>query len=124
MSDQQFFQEDRLRRVEQEQADMREVLGALKESQQAISNSLERLVRLEERHIETRDALTRAFSAIDKHGEALHSIRLAIPVNLEPRLRDLESNMPGLLEMRRWVVAGAMSVIGLMGCGVIGLVIK
>lgn len=124
MSDQQYFQEDRLRRVEQEQADMREVLGALKESQQAISNSLERLVRLEERHIETRDALTRAFSAIDKHGEALHSIRLAIPVNLEPRLRDLESNMPGLLEMRRWVVAGAMSVIGLMGCGVIGLVIK
>ncbi len=124
MSDQQYFQEDRLRRVEQEQADMREVLGALKESQQAISNSLERLVRLEERHIETRDALTRAFAAIDKHGEALHSIRLAIPVNLEPRLRDLESNMPGLLEMRRWVVAGVMSVIGLMGCGVIGLVIK
>lgn len=124
MSDQQYFQEDRLRRVEQEQADMREVLGALKESQQAISNSLERLVRLEELHIETRDALTRAFAAIDKHGESLHSIRLAIPVNLEPRLRDLESNMPGLLEMRRWVVAGVMSVIGLMGCGVIGLVIK
>ena len=34
----QYFQEDRLRRVEQEQADMREVLGALKESQQAISS--------------------------------------------------------------------------------------
>lgn len=124
MSDPQYFQEDRLRRVEQEQADMREVLGALKESQQAISNSLERLVRLEERHIETRDALTRAFAAIDKNGGSLHSIRLAIPVNLEPRLRDLESNMPGLLEMRRWVVAGVMSVIGLMGCGVIGLIIK
>lgn len=119
-----FQQDERLRRVERDQADMREVLGSLRESQQAISNSLERLVRLEERHIETRDALTRAFAAIDKHGESLHSIRLAIPVNLEPRLRDLESNMPGLLEMRRWVVAGVMSVIGLMGCGVIGLVIK
>jgi hypothetical protein len=124
MSGEQFFQEDRLRRVEQEQADMREVLGALKESQQSISNSLERLVRLEERHVETREALARAFDTIDRHTEDLHSIRLALPVNLEPRLRVMESAMPGLLEMRRWLVVGVMSVVGLIGCGVIGLIIK
>jgi DNA repair ATPase RecN len=119
-----FQQDERLRRVERDQADMREVLGSLRESQQAISNSLERLVRLEERHIETREALGRAFDTIDKHAEALHGIRLAVPPNLEPRLRELENNMPGLLEMRRWMVAGVMSVVSLIGCGVIGLLIR
>lgn len=120
----QYFQDSRLARVEQEQAEMREVIISLRESQQSISNSLERLVRLEERHIETREALGRAFSSIEKHAETLHDIKMQIPMNLEPRLRSLETQMPGLTELRRWVVAGVMSVVGLIGCGIIGLVIK
>lgn len=119
-----FQTDERLRKVEQEQSEMREVILSLRESQQAISNSLERLVRLEERHVETREALARAFAATEKQGEALHNIKLQVPNNLEPRLRELENNMPGLLELRRWVIAGVMSVVGLIGCGIIGLVIK
>lgn len=119
-----FQQDERLRRVERDQEDMREVLGSLRESQQAISSSLERLVRLEERHIETREALGRAFGTIDRHTEDLHSIRMSVPANLETRLRTMENYMPGLLEMRRWLVAGVMSVVGLIGCGIIGLIIK
>jgi len=119
-----FQADERLRRVEMEQWETREVIASLRESQQSISNSLERLVRLEEHHIETREALNRAFSAIEKMATTMHEVKLQIPANLEPRLREVEMQMPGLLELRRWLVAGVMSVVGLIGCGVIGLLIR
>lgn len=119
-----FQADERLRRVEMEQGETREVIASLRESQQSISNSLERLVRLEEHHIETREALNRAFSAIEKLATTMHEVKLQIPANLEPRLREVEMQMPGLLELRRWLVAGVMSVVGLIGCGVIGLLIR
>lgn len=119
-----FQADERLRRVEMEQGETREVIASLRESQQSISNSLERLVRLEEHHIETREALNRAFSSIEKLATTMHEVKLQIPANLEPRLREVEMQMPGLLELRRWLVAGVMSVVGLIGCGVIGLLIR
>ena len=125
MSESLLYQTDeRLRRVEQEQGEMREVIFSLKESQQAISNSLERLVRLEERHVETREAITHAFSAIEKISISLHEMRMQVPMNLDPRLREIEANMPGLVEMRRWVTAGVISVVGLIGAAIIGGVIR
>lgn len=125
MSESLLYQTDeRLRRVEQEQGEMREVIFSLKESQQAISNSLERLVRLEEQHVETREAITRAFSAIEKISVSLHEMRMQVPMNLDPRLREIEANMPGLVEMRRWVTAGVISVVGLIGAAIIGGVIR
>lgn len=119
-----FQTDERLRLVEQEQTEMREVIFSLKESQQSISNSLERLVRLEERHVETREALTRAFTQIERHAQMIHEVRMQIPANLEERLRKIEQDMPGLIEMRRWVTAGVMSVVGLIGAGLIGLLIS
>lgn len=116
--------DERLRRVEQEQGEMREVIFSLKESQQAISNSLERLVRLEEQHVETREAITRAFGAIEKISVSAHELRMQVPMNLDPRLREIEANMPGLVEMRRWVTAGVVSVVGLIGAAIIGGVIR
>jgi len=119
-----FQTDERLRRVEMEQGEFREIIASLRESQQSISSSLERLVRLEEQHVETREALSRAFSAIEKLAITSHEIKLQLPENLEPRLREVEKQLPGLLEMRRWLVAGVMSVVGLIGCGVIGLLIR
>ena len=119
-----FQTDERLRRVEVDQSEMREVITSLRESQQSISNSLERLVRLEEQHVETREALSRAFAAIEKLAMNSHEIKLQIPSSLEPRLRAVEMQMPGLLELRRWLVAGVMSVVGLIGCGLIGLLIR
>ena len=125
MTDAPLYQTDeRLRRVEQEQGEMREVIFSLKESQQAISNSLERLVRLEEWHIETREAITRAFGSIEKISVSVHELRMQVPMNLDPRLREIEANMPGLVEMRRWVTAGVISVVGLIGAAIIGGVIR
>lgn len=119
-----FQTDERLRRVEQEQGEMREVIFSLKDSQQAISNSLERLVRLEERHVETREAITRAFSAIEKIAAGMHELRMQVPANLDPRLREIEASMPGLIEMRRWMTAGVLSVVGLIGAAIIGGIIR
>jgi hypothetical protein len=48
-----------------------------------LTDMTRQLVRLEERHIETRNALERAFTAIDKQGQRLASIEQAMPkVNL------------------------------------------
>lgn len=125
MTDALLYQTDeRLRMVEQEQGEMREVIFSLKESQQAISNSLERLVRLEEQHVETREAITRAFGAIEKISVSVHELRMQVPMSLDPRLREIEANMPGLVEMRRWVTAGVVSVVGLIGAAIIGGVIR
>lgn len=125
MTDALIYQTDeRLRRVEQEQGEMREVIFSLKESQQAISNSLERLVRLEEQHVETREAIARAFGAIEKISVSVHELRMQVPMNIDPRLREIEANMPGLVEMRRWVTAGVVSVVGLIGAAIIGGVIR
>lgn len=117
------YHDERLRRVEQEQGELREVIFSLRESQQAISNSLERLVRLEERHIETRESLSRAFAQIERHAQVIHEMHMAIPANLEGRLRQIETSMPGLIEMRRWMTAGVLSVVGLVGAAIIGLII-
>jgi len=125
MTDALIYQTDeRLRRVEQEQGEMREVIFSLKESQQAISNSLERLVRLEERHVETREAIARAFGAIEKISVSVHELRMQVPMNIDLRLREIEANMPGLVEMHHWVTVGVVSVVGLIGAAIIGGVIR
>lgn len=119
-----FQTDERLRRVEQGQGEMREVILSLKDSQHAISNSLERLVRLEEQHVANREAIARAFSAIEKIATGMHGLRMQVPTNLDPRLREIEENMPGLIEMRRWMTAGVISVVGLIGAAIIGGIIR
>lgn len=73
-----------------------------------IRDSLQILARLEERHSETRDALSRAFVAIEK---------------IELRLSKIEQHMPGLVEMRGWVIMGMLGIAGLVGVAIVGLVV-
>jgi len=76
-----------------------------------IRDSLQALVRLEERHNETSRAMSRAFDGIAK---------------LESRMTEVEKEMPPLLEMRKLVIGAVcfvliafggavMSVIGIKG---------
>jgi len=60
-----------------------------------ISESLRRLVQLEERHTETREALSRAFTNLGDH---------------EDRLRGIEVEMPTVKLTRRWVIGGVVGV--------------
>lgn len=98
----------RLSLVEREQKEFREAIRDLRDYSERQAKSLEALVRLEERHAESREALSRAFASLKEHND---------------RLNTIEQNMPGLLEIRRWVVGGVIGIISLVGISIAGLVI-
>lgn len=66
----------------------------------SISKSLEKLTSLEARHVETREALERAFNAIK---------------DTETRVRVIEMELPTLKLIRGWVLAGVISCASLLG---------
>lgn len=74
-----------------------------------INKNLETLVRLEERHAETRKALDRAFTECEK---------------LDNRVSAIEKKMPGLVETRGWILAGMLATLGIVGLALVGLVVN
>jgi len=93
--------EFRLAVLEKDRDDFKEVAVEIR-------NSLQALVRLEERHNETSKALGRAFDALEKH---------------DKRITDIELFMPGLKEMRALVVGGVCLVLSAVGTAIIALVV-
>ena len=80
----------------------------LKEAIFQIRDALQSLVRLEEQHMETKAALTRVFVQCEK---------------IETRMVEIEKVIPGLVELRRWVVAGMLGTLSVVGVSLIGLVV-
>lgn len=74
-------------------------LGMIEKTLQAISENLHQLAALEQKHIETREALGRAFKSIEGQ---------------DTRLRTIEMEMPTLRLVRKWVLAGAVGMISLV----------
>lgn len=74
-------------------------LGMIEKTLQAISENLHQLAALEQKHIETREALGRAFKSIEGQDQ---------------RLRVIEMEMPTLRLVRKWVLAGAVGLISLV----------
>lgn len=66
----------------------------------SMSDSVRQLVSLEQKHIETRQAIERAFSELKEH---------------DLRIRDVEQEMPTLKLTRGWIVAGVLGVFGVLG---------
>lgn len=89
--------------------ELKDAVVSIKESQKDISKSLSRLVALEERHIETRESLKRAFTTLEKH---------------DARIDDIERDMPQLKEMRSMCVKIIIAVIGAVGLAMLNMVIK
>ena len=58
------------------------------------------LIALEQRHLETREALDRAFKAIK---------------DTDTRMRTIETEMPTMRLVRGWVITGMLAVIGASG---------
>jgi hypothetical protein len=75
-------------------------LGMIEKTLQAISDNLAQLATLEHKHIETRDALARAFKQQEKFDE---------------RLRSVEYEMPALKMVRKWVIGGVVGMSALIG---------
>jgi len=81
-------------------------LEMIEKTLQAISDNLERLATLEQKHLETREALNRAFDAIK---------------GVEERTRKIELELPTLKLIRGWVIAGVIGCAGLLGVTVFKL---
>jgi L-alanine-DL-glutamate epimerase-like enolase superfamily enzyme len=74
-------------------------LEMIEQTLKAISDNLSQLATLEHKHIETREALDRAFSSVEK---------------IDGRVKHIEIEMPTLKLVRGWVISGAVGIIGLL----------
>lgn len=78
-------------------------LERIEEALKQISENLKSLTTLEQKHIETRDSVERAFTQIGEQ---------------EKRLRAIEIELPTLTLIRNWVIAGVVGCVALIGAAV------
>lgn len=90
-------------------------IGELSRATDKIADSLAAIARLEERHVETRDALGRAFKEITQIGQEVSEMRV--------RIERISGEIKPLVESRQWMMAGLLGVVALVGTAVIGLVL-
>ncbi len=88
---------------------LEEAVGRIDAAIERIGAALDALVRLEERHEETREALGRAFGLIEKQDE---------------RVTKLEIEMPMLRQVRTWVFGAVGFVCLAVGGAVVALAVK
>lgn len=75
-------------------------LQMIEETLKAIRDNLGTLAALEQKHLQTREALERAFSSIGK---------------IDERVRNIEREIPTLTLVRKWVIGGMVGIISLLG---------
>lgn len=82
-------------------------LKTIEEAVKSIADNLSQLTVLEQKHVETREALGRAFVEINDH---------------DARIRTVETEMPTLKMIRGWVIAGVIGIVALVGIAFVNLV--
>lgn len=75
-------------------------LSAIEKAVSSISDNMGKLVLLEQKHMETREALARAFKTIEA---------------LDVRVKAMEDELPTLKMTRGWVIAGTLGTISVVG---------
>jgi hypothetical protein len=88
---------------------MRIDVGEMKADIKDMTTALAKLTALEQKYIETSDAMSRAFGRIE---------------NIESRLRPIEVSMPQLIETRKWVVTMGLAALSLMLLAIVTLVLR
>ena len=84
-------------------------MDELKRAVAQVADAINKLVLIEERSLETRRTIDRAFETLKDH---------------EQRLREVEEQMPLLVETRRWVVLGVLAGLSMMLAGLAKLLIR
>jgi hypothetical protein len=84
-------------------------LKTIEDAVKSIADNLSQLTVLEQKHVETREALGRAFLQIDDHDE---------------RIRTVETEMPTLKMIRGWVIAGVIGIVALVGIAFVNLIVS
>lgn len=83
-------------------------LEAITKTMQDNAESMKLLVSLEQKHAETREAMSRAFLQLAEH---------------EGKIRAVELEMPTIKLVRNWVIAGVIGVFAIFGIQVIRLAV-
>ncbi len=73
---------------------------------EAVRENLIKLAQLEQKHLETKESLTRAFDSMN---------------DINARLREIENEMPTLKLVRGWVIAGFVGILTLLGVAIFKL---
>lgn len=116
--------ERRIMLLERGHDELKEAVMSLSTSQKSISESLGRLVVLEEYHVETRqEQLRQANMQIDIQRQ-IHEMRMVIPNEAEKRLKAVEVEMPRLMEMRGAIFKVLISIATVVGMALVALVVK
>lgn len=85
---------------------LREDIGELKTAFKDVAKALERLARLEERHVSARGEIDRSFMEQEKLCTRM--------VLLEQRVAVVETEMPGLRRQSTWVDKAVYGLVGLV----------
>ena len=90
-------------------------LETIAEAVTEIARNTTQIAKIEARHEETRNGLNRAFIEIDSTNTDAKAI--------SARVAAVEIDMPGLREMRKYVVLAVAGVVSMVGATMIGLVL-
>lgn len=83
-------------------------LTMIEKTLEAVSMNLKQLTELEIKHIETREALGRAFDELANQGK---------------RITDVELEMPTMRLTRGWIIAGVIGIVAAVGLAVVRLIL-
>lgn len=75
-------------------------INMIESTLEAVRENLIKLAQLEQKHLETKESLTRAFDSMN---------------DINARLREIENEMPTLKLVRGWVIAGFIGILSLLG---------
>ena len=90
---------------------MRDDIREVKDTMREMAKSLEQLVRIEEQQKDMRLSISRAFDELKTYREQLDRV--------EKRVSSVEQMMPGLRELRGWVIAGVLSGVAMVASSVV-----
>lgn len=80
-----------------------------------IAETMQALVRVEERQARSAERLAELASAMKGHDDRLRAVELSIPNELDKRIGLIEKVLPQLVESRNWMMAGIIACVGLLG---------
>ena len=103
------MEEARIQSLEQRTAVLGETINRVEGKVDNIVDTLNSLVRIEERQIAINARLAEGAQTMQNH---------------EGRIKNMEVVMPGLIEKSGWMVAGLLGVIGVVGMLILHMVLK
>jgi len=78
-------------------------LNMIESTLKTVSENLVTLAQLEQKHLETKESLARAFNSMS---------------DLNSRMREVEAELPTLKLIRGWVIAGVISIVSMLGVAI------